>query len=150
MSALYVEKVKRGDWNVRRAVRINRNPEEEGESLVERLPATAASDPLVFLLTRESAIDLDAKLSERYSQATAYAITFSNFNNDRRNICMHLVISDTTLYRRVASAVDTVKVQASMFDCIERIPATFIPLSGKTCAKTIEGIPKAAQSAWSF
>ncbi len=152
MRALNVEKVKRGDWKMRRAVRLDHEPEwdEDGDTLIERLPAPDSSDPLVTLLAHESAIDADTLLAASYSQATAYAITFSNFNNDRQKICMHLVISDGALYRRVAVAIKTVKVQPSMFDRIERIPVDFMPMRGRACAPIIEDGRETEQRAWVF
>lgn len=152
MRELYLENVKRADFRMRYAIRIDQEPEGdvEGSTWVERLPAAASSDPLVSLLAQESAIDVDAKLAERYSQATAYAITFSNFNNDRQKVCAHLVVSLGTLARRVTVAVNTVKVQPSMFDRVERIPTDFIPLKGKEYAPIIEDRRVTAQWKWEF
>jgi len=152
MRELYLENVKRADWKMRYAIRIDQEPEddESGGKWAERLPAAASSDPLVSLLTQESAVDVESKLAEHYSQATAYAITFSNFKNDRQKVCAHLVISDWALYRRVTSAIHTVKVQPSMFDRIERIPADFMPLKGRAYAATIEDKREAGQYALSF
>ena len=152
MRALHVEKVKRGDWKMRRAVRLDHSLDEddEGDTLKERLPAAAVADPLVSLLDRESAVDVDAKLAERYSQATAYAITFSNFKNDRQKVCMHLVISGGTLARRVAGAIHTVKVQPSMFDRVERIPSDFVPLRGTGYADVNKDMRQMRQQAWDF
>lgn len=152
MRELYLENVKRADFRMRYAVRIDEEPEGEGEggTMVERLPAAASSDPLVSLLARESAVDIEAKLAERYSQATAYAITFSNFKNDRQKVCAHLVISDWALYRRVTSAIHAVTVQPSMFDRIEHIPADFMPQQGRAYVDAIEDKREAGQCAWSF
>ncbi len=152
MRALYVEKVKRGDWNLRRSVRIDHEleGEEEGGPLVDRLPARESSDPLVLLLELESFVDTDAMLAASYSQATAYAITFRNFNNDRKKVCMHLVISGGVLSRRVTNAADTVMVQPSIFDCIERVPSDFMPPQGRAYAARIEDAREAAQTAWCF
>lgn len=152
MRALYVEKVKRGDWNLRRSVRIDHELEgdEEGGPLVDRLPARESSDPLVLLLALESFVDTDAMLAASYSQATAYAITFRNFNNDREKVCMHLVISGGVLSRRVTNAADTVKVQPSIFDCIERVPSDFMPPQGRAYVVRIEDAREAAQTAWCF
>lgn len=152
MRELYLENVKRADFRMRYAVRIDEEPEGEGPGIswVERLPAAASSDPLISLLAQESAVDVEAKLAERYSQATAYAITFGNFKNDRQKVCAHLVISDWALYRRVTSAIHTVKVQPSMFDRVERIPADFMPLQGKAYVAAGKDKREAGQWAWSF
>lgn len=152
MKAVNVQNVRRGDWNMRRSVRIDREPEreDEGTKWVERLPAQASSDPLVSLLDRESAIDADAILAASYSQATAYAITFANFNNDRQRVCMHLVISAGALSRRVSVAADTVKVQPSMFDRVERVPPNFLPQRGRQFVVKIEQHHEVEQWAWNF
>lgn len=152
MRELYLENVKRGDWKMRYAARIDQESEgeEEGTTLAERLPAPASSDPLISLLVRESEVDATTKLADSYSQATAYAITFSNFDNDRQRLCMHLVISDGALSRRVAVAAYTVTVQPSMYDCIERIPADFIPLKGRAYVATLEDEREAKQWTWSL
>lgn len=152
MRELYLENVKRADFRMRYAVRIDEEPEgeEDGTKLVDRLPAAASSDPLVSLLAQESAVDVESKLAERYSQATAYAITFSNFKNDRQKVCAHLVISQGALAYRVAVAAHTVKVQPSMFDRIERIPPDFIPLKGRIFTETTEDAREPTQCALSF
>lgn len=152
MKAVNLQNVRRGDWNMRRSVRIDQEPEgdEAGSKWADRLPAQASSDPLVYLLALESAIDTEAMLASSYSQATAYAITFSNFNNNRQKVCMHLVISDSTLTRRVVVAADTVKAQPCMFDRIERIPVDFMPLMARTYAAAVEDKREAKQLAWDF
>lgn len=143
-----LQNVRRGDWNMRRSVRIDQEPEsDEGLKWVERLPARASSDPLVSLLARESARDIEGLLAVSYSQATAYAITFSNLKNDRRTICNYLAVSDGALTRRAAGAADTMKRQPSIFDRIEHIPITFMPLRGQHyAAKTAD----TRQGIWTF
>lgn len=152
MKAVNVQNVRRGDWNMRRSVRIDQEPErdENGDKWVERLPAHVSSDPLVALLAQESAIDTDAMLAASYSQATAYAITFHNFRSDRQKICTYLVISDGMLVRRVNAAADTVRLQPSMFDRIERIPSSFMPLRGREYVTATEDRREVGQWAWDF
>lgn len=152
MRALYVEKAKRGDWRMRRAVRIDEKPDDDDErvAFIERLPATAGSDPLVSLLLRESEADESNRLAASYSQAAAYAITLSNFNYDRQKVCMHLVISSEMLCRRFAAASDSVRVQESIFDRIERIPADFVPLKGKAYVAPIADKREPGQRVWAF
>jgi hypothetical protein len=143
--------VRRGDWKMRRSVRIDQEPEsEEAVKWVERLPARASSDPLVYLLARESALDTDAILAASYSQATAYAITFSNFKNDRHKICSYLVVSERALGRRATVAAYSMRMQPSMFDRIERIPADFMPLRGKQYTAIIGNTRESEQAGWAF
>lgn len=152
MRALYVENVKRGDWKMRRAVRIDQEPEDEdkGSRLAERLPAHASSDPLVCLIKREAAFDAEALLAASYSQASAYVATFRHFRHDLHRICKHLILSESGLYRRLSFAKETVQIQPSMFDRIERIPADFIPMAGRQYGVKIEESRKADQWAWDF
>jgi len=152
MKAVNLQNVRRGDWNLRHSIRIDHQPdgEDEGSKWVERLPARSSSDPLVSLLARESAVDTDAMLAASYSQATAYAITFANFNNDRQKVCMRLVISDCRLTRRVAAAGDSVQVQPSMFDRIERIPPTFMPMQGRALTSVAGDEREVGQHVFSF
>lgn len=141
MRAVNLENVRRGDWNMRKAVRIDQEPEgeEEGTRWVERLPAQASSDPLVSLLLQESALDTDKILAASYSQASAYVMVFVHFNNDREQVCTYLVISNDALARRVTVAAETVQKQPSLFDHIEQIPSDFMPLPGKRyAAKLVE------------
>lgn len=151
MRAVNLQNVRRGDWKMRRSVRIDQDPEsEEGIKLVERLPARASSDPLVSLLARESARDIDSLLAASYSQATAYAITFSNLKNDRRTICNYLAVSKGTLTRRATVAAGTMRRQPSMFDRIERIPTNFMPLHGKQYTKKIAEAQESEQEILAF
>jgi hypothetical protein len=151
MRSVNLQNVRRGDWNMRRSVRIDQEPKsDEGLKWVERLPARASSDPLVFLLARESARDIDGLLAASYSQATAYAITFSNLKNNRRTICKYLAVSDGALTRRAAGAADTMKRQSSIFDRIERVPSTFMPLRGQHYAAKTADMRESRQGIWTF
>lgn len=138
MRHLYLENVKRGDWKMRYAARIDHAPDgnEESQTLGERLPAAASSDPLVSLLLSESAVEAEAMLAASYSQASAYVITFRNFHYDRQRICSHLILSESGLNRRLSFARETVKVQPSMFDRIERVDPNFMPMPGKAYITT--------------
>ncbi|MGV3655241.1 MAG: hypothetical protein ACO1N5_13610, partial [Noviherbaspirillum sp.] len=122
--------MKRGDWLMRKAARIDQERESEDGplTLADRLPAQPSSDPLVSLLLRESFADAEKMLASSYSQATAYVMVFVHFKNDRQAVCAYLVISTGTLAKRVTTAADTVQVQPSLFDRIERIEKEFMPL----------------------
>jgi hypothetical protein len=152
MAALHVQKVKRGDWNMRHSVRIEQDTdgEEGGTTLTERLPAQASSDPLIYLLSREAAFDTEEHLQGSYSQAAAYTVAFDNLSNDRQKVCAYLVISDSTLARRFSSAVNVVRIQPSMFDRIERIPADFMPSPGKVYFVKQINESDMGQLAWEF
>lgn len=151
MRAVNLQNVRRGDWKMRRAVRIDQEPEEEeGGRMVDRLPARASSDPLVAILAKESIQDLGAVVAKSYSQISAYIVTFDYFDSDAKRICSHLAISDETLWKRVADAASFRRRQQSMFDEKERIPANFIPLRGQKYAAKISDTREAGQWAWNF
>ena len=139
MRHLYLENVKRGDWKLRYAARVDHavGGDEEGPTLGERLPAPASSDPLISLLQSESAVDAEAMLASSYSQASAYVVTFRNFRYGRQRICSHLILSESGLGRRLSFARKTVEVQPSVFDRVERIDPKFMPLPGKAYLATV-------------
>ena len=154
MAALYVEKVKRGDWKMRHAVRIDHAPDanEDGPTLAERLPAAASSDPFVSLLMNESAADVEAMLAASYSQASAYVVTFRNFRQDLERVRAHLVLSKSGFNRRLSFARRTVEAQPSVFDRIERVEPNFMPMPGKAyiAADVNSRVPETAQHTFSF
>ena len=77
--------VRRGDWHMRKSVRIDEEREGEDGAIKwsERLAATSTADPLKFLLKREAAQENDAKLAASYSQAAAYVRIFARFKYNR-------------------------------------------------------------------
>jgi hypothetical protein len=152
LGAVHVRNVKRGDWKMRRAVRIDQEPENEDAVIKwsERLPARASSDPLVSLLARESSLKTEELLAASYSQAAAYVMVFVRFKNDRSAVCAYLVLSDGTLARRVTSAAASVRVQPSLFDYVERIHDEFMPQPGRQYALRAEQEPESTQRAWNF
>ncbi|TFW05451.1 hypothetical protein E4K72_11270 [Oxalobacteraceae bacterium OM1] len=134
MAALYVHNVKRADRRLRYAARLDqelRSEDGQGRTLADVIPERVSSDPLVALLAHENARDRESMLAASYSEATAYVLTFDRFDACRQAICTHLAIAKGTLRRRIDDAVRHFKVQASMFDRIERIPGDFMPAPGK-------------------
>jgi hypothetical protein len=143
--------VKRGDWNMRKAIRIDKEP--DGGNAVdwsERLTARASSDPLISILLRESALNAETILSDSYSQAVAYVRVFANFKNCRQDVCAYLIVCDGTLARRVAHAAQTVKIQPSLFDRIEKIGREFMPTRGKQFFSRVEKHLSGRQWEWLF
>lgn len=149
--AVNLKNVKRGDWHLRKSVRVDHA--EEGDaatSILERLAAHASSDPFIALLLRESALDAEVMLANSYSQAAAYVMVFARFNYDKHEVCAYLFISDSVLYRRVAYAAEAVRGQPSLFDRIEQIADDFMPCRGKVYAAKIEQRSSGTQWAWEF
>jgi hypothetical protein len=153
LGALYIRNVKRPEKNIRYAVRTDASyTDEEGEHTgwADRLYVDEAPDPLDSLLLREAAIDPDVVLANSYSQAAGYIRVFGYFRGDRQRVCTHLAIADGTLARRVSHAADSVRVQPSMFDRIERIPVGFLPPAGRQFGAKIEETRDAKQWSWEF
>ncbi len=153
MGALYISNVKRGDWHLRSAIRIDQQDEDEDgptTKWADLLPAPASSDPLVSLALRESSIDDETLLVRSYSQATAYVRVFVHFKNDRSEVCAYLVIHETTLRARVTSAAETVNRQSSLFDGIHRIEESFMPPRGRQICKALGQQISGAQWGWAF
>lgn len=149
--ALGARNGKWGDWKLRKAVRIDQEPDDDAAfGWADRLAATPSSDPLISLLAREVAVETDMKLAASYSQATAYVMIFVRFKNNREEVCAYLVISPGTLARRVAQAVAVVRVQPSLFDGIERIAESFMPLKGRDYAVRVEKHRDGLQLVWAF
>lgn len=133
LRAVNVKNVRRGDWKLRRAVRIDQDDQEsEGSSnWAERIPAAASSDPLILLLFREADAVSQNLLEASYSQATAFVWVFVRFKSDYQDICAHLALSRYSLDRRVKVAGQIVRSQPSLFDGKERVGADFLPQAGR-------------------
>lgn len=142
---LYNRAMRGCDWKLYRAVRID-DDSSDAVSWSERLPAAAASDPLIALLHREHGKDNEKRLIASYSQATAYVRTFENFGYDRDKVCRHLAMSIDALGNRIRFAVLTVAVQHSLFDRKARIGKLFRPHPGRQCvSKAIDIRPHVPQ-----
>ena len=77
-------------------------------------------------------------------------MVFVHFKNDRQAVCTYLVISAGTLAKRVTTAGNTVQVQPSLFDRIERIEKEFMPLPGQQYAVRPEKQHEPGQLMWEF
>lgn len=154
MRVLNVRYVKRGDWHLRKSVRIDKDDSEEENAInwSNRLRACESSDPLVTLVERENGFELTMMLRSSYSQATAYIKLFDVFDFDRQKICNHLVVKNNTLLTRFRFAAKVVRVQPSLFDRIEAIPDDFNALPGKEfhLPIAVAFCPKVKQLAWEF
>lgn len=151
MGYIYTRYVRRGDWQMRKSIRIEQEIEGENEAkVVDRLPAPKWSDPLISILKREADLEAEEKLNNSYSQAVAYVRTFARFKNSREKVCGHLAITDSALSSRVARAEAVVRVQPSLFDGINKIGVRFMPAPGRHYVSRIETHRGSVQWAWSF
>ncbi|KAF3999188.1 hypothetical protein [Glaciimonas immobilis] len=153
LSKLYSQTRRQTDSRLRSAICIDQDIEGEFK-WSERLPASAASDPLISLLEQEVAHEVALSsaviLKSSYSEAAAYVIVLAHFNNEREDVCTYLAISDSTLYKRVASAANHVRVQPSLIDRIERVGVRFMPPPGWQYPVRVEGPVAAKQWGWEF
>lgn len=156
MAALYNKSVKRREKNIQYAVRIDEERSDDegaGLSLADRLPASANSDPLIFLLSEEHLKEADRivelEIASSYSEATAYVIALHRFNS-REKLCKYMVLSNDALLRRLRKAKATVSEQASLFDRIERISKKFKPLPGKMLLEDRIERRLTTQLSWTF
>ena len=134
LGALNIKDVKRGTKSVRYAVSIDQAVDgDEGElnPWANRLIAQETADPIISLMQRESAVNEKHLLANSYSQAAAYVRVFAHCKNYRDQVCAHLCISRDTLRSRVHKAAQSVRIQASLFDGVERITDNFMPPRGR-------------------
>jgi hypothetical protein len=152
MRALNVRHVKRGDWHLRKSVRIDQDSsgDENEINWSNRIRARDSSDPLVTLIERETGFELEKMLRSSYSQATAYIKLFDVFDFDREKICGYLVIKNDTLLARFRFAARVVRVQPSLFDRIEHIPEDFSAVPGKEFHMPVAFCSTVKQLAWHF
>lgn len=132
LRAINARNVKWADCKIRYALRLDQDPDEETNAInwSEILPADQSSDPLISLLSYEAECEIASLIANRFAEAIAYLFTFDHFNNDRKKVCSHLAIADTTLSNRINRAAQTIKEQSSLFDGIEKIAHDFLPLAG--------------------
>jgi hypothetical protein len=152
IKAVNLQNVRRGDWHMRKSVRIDQDEEHEDgvQKWSERLPAPEASDPLHALLRKESALDTEAKLAGSYSQAAAYVRAFARFKYDSKLLSAYLRISKGALSRRVGNVAASVMVQPSLFDGLYKIGKRFKPVQGSQRTVQAKSHLAGQQGEWKF
>jgi hypothetical protein len=123
---------------------------DDGLRLGERVAGLESHDPAVALEQREIAMEQDEKLANSYSQAAAYIVVCSQFQNDRRRISAHLAILSSTLAARIDRAIAIYHAQSSLFDGIHVTTAQFVPMPGRRYVDLTSQHLKAEQCAWEF
>lgn len=153
LGKLYVNHVLRADKQLKFAARIGREYEgDDGSTSIwgDQLAASETSDPLALIILREEKDRDERAILSTYSQFAAYVIVLYNFNDDRLELCAFLLITPPTLRKRMQFAEDTVRVQPSLFDCIERIDECFMPQCGRQYVVKTEHQHSTDQLAWVF
>lgn len=149
---LYIAHVKRGDHKFRYARRFEQEVENEqgSMSLKDCFPAPPESDPFLALLRDEEISARRELVQASYSEAAAYAVVFSNFENDGHRLSAYLAVASTTLMHRVGNAIRFVQQQSSLFDRIEKIPEDFAPRQGWAFSRPVMCTVKFSQLALCF
>jgi hypothetical protein len=135
--------------------------EGEGWSLMDQLYADEATDPLVLLERREEEENkrvqtaeeqqkAEDEILESYSQSVAYTIALWNFDNIFIRLAVYLVVAPGTLQNRIAQAAESLKLQSSLFDRIERISDSFTPQRGQAYEVRHEQHLSGQQLGWDF
>lgn len=122
--------IKWTDYKFRNALRLEGVEDEEGDSFYLDLPGPAINDPLVEILQKEEQLGYESLLTESYSEAKAYVVTFRNFNENKVLLCNYLYITRGTLNKRFDRSLMVLTNQPSLFDAIESIDESFTPKLG--------------------
>ena len=148
--ALNVQTLRRCDWKMRRAVRLDDDSSDLAQPLIETLAADDSYDPAARLELAQLVAHGEEGRDVSYSQATAYVISFERFNFDVAELAIHLGISLGATYQRFRKSLLTVMKQNSLFDGGEKICATFIPEKGRPKRKMLRELPVAEQLTWAM
>lgn len=127
LRCLYNQFVKYTEKLVRYAARIDEDPDDEkagpGAIVARLLAASPGSDPLMALMREEAAEAVELTIRRSYSEAVAYLILLRRFRWSMQGLADALRIALGTLRKRIERAIDTLKVQPSLFDGIVVIAA---------------------------
>lgn len=123
--------VKYADKTVRYATRLDRGRDEEseraGNTLARLLTAPLESDPETRRLLMEEREALIGHVQQSYSQAAAYFLLLIRVDGDLADLAAMLWIGVATLRRRLKGLALLARIQATLFDGIERIDPALEP-----------------------
>jgi hypothetical protein len=140
---------------MRNAVRIDDEQDAEDSrsqaaAVARSLSAVETSDPALLLEREEEAVELAARLRDSYSEATAYIHLLRRFDEDRQRLAAFLCVALYTLGFRLRRAAAIVRVQPSVFDGFERVPADFQPTIARERAPLQRTELQGHQWTWTF
>lgn len=132
LARLYNRFVKFADKQLRFAVRLDEQREDENgdfreSAVAAALAAPAEYSPLIGLEARERESEEENELRGRFAEAVAYLRVFSAMKNDRAAVSEHLALAASTLRSRVMRAEQMLMRQPSLFDGVTVIPEDFMP-----------------------
>lgn len=141
LGTLTVQHVWRKNAERKRTISADKEQEDQdrdGWALIDQFyTEETAADPLLLLERQEeeeserALREIEEGILESYSESVAYTITLWHFDNIYIRVAAYLVISQGTLRNRIVRAAESLKVQSSLFDRIERISDSFMPRPGE-------------------
>lgn len=108
-------------------------------AVAARLTADASTEPAEILEREQREREQEEIVLGRFSEAVAYLRTFQNFHGGKAELANYLAIRPRTLDARLRRAMLLEGQQPSMFDGLEQVPATFIPMQ---CCRARQAIKK--------
>ena len=129
---LYCKLVKFAEKQMRHAIRIDKNWDQEdadvaASALARLLTSPLDSDPLVRLERAEDEIDYARIVLHSYSEASAYVRLLIRFDWDVSALASDLRVTVQTLRKRLRWSGAKAKVQPSLFDGLAIIEPAFDP-----------------------
>lgn len=149
---LYARLVKFADKNLRFAISLDEDPEEERPTqamvVARTIKAHESSDPAILLERIEAEQEAEEQLLFHYSEMVAYLLLFRRFDT-RKRLSAFLRITGGTLRYRLRRA-ERRSGYASLFDGMERIDPDFHPAitQRKIALSTVHLV--ATQAEWAF
>lgn len=152
---LYCKLVKFAEKQMRHAVRIDKDWDQEDAevaagALARLLTSPLDSDPLVRLQQAEDEVDYSKIVRHSYSEASAYVLLLIRFDWDVEALASDLRITVPTLRKHLKSCGIRAKVQPSLFDGLAVIDPAFEPRRARrfSVRRFVEAVVH--QRCWSF
>lgn len=132
LKRLYCKLVKFAEKQMRHAVRIDKDWDQEdagiaASALARLLTSPLDSDPLVRLQQAEDEVDYSRIVRHSYSEASAYVLLLIRFEWDVEALASDLRVAVQTLHKRLKSCGIRAKIQPSLFDGLAVIDPAFEP-----------------------
>lgn len=152
---LYCKLVKFAEKQMRHAVRIDRDWDQEdaevaASALARLLTSPLDSDPLVRLQQAEDEVDYTEVVRHSYSEASAYVLLLIRFDWDVEALAADLRVAVQTLRKHLKLCGIRAKVQPSLFDGLAVVDPAFEPRRARrfSIRRLVETVVH--QRFWSF
>jgi hypothetical protein len=152
---LYCKLVKFAEKQMRHAIRIDKNWDQEdaefaASALARLLTSPLDSDPLIRLQQAEDEIDYAKLVRHSYSEASAYVQLLIRFDWDVQALAADLRVSVKTLRKRLRVCGIKAKAQPSLFDGLAFIDPGFEPRRARRVSVRHVVEKVVHQRRWSF